>query len=228
MNEMKNEFLNIASHELRTPMTAIKWYLSMFLDWDYWDFDEDSKDALSTMYNSSQRLINLINDMLDISKLESWKMNFVIEKFETNKLLEWIYSEFKMYAKDKKINFTINTDNNYTINSDINRIKQVIINLLWNAFKFTLEDWTVNINLQKKWHKLLFEIIDSWEWISLEDQWRIFEKFWQVEWSLDRNKNWTWLWLPISREIIEKLWWNLDVKSKKWDWSNFYFTLPIK
>jgi PAS domain S-box-containing protein len=105
----KDEFLNIASHELRTPMTSIRWYLSMILDGDVWEINENVKSYLEKVYNNSNRLLNLINDMLDISKLEADKQNFSIENINIKKLLTEVYDEMEQLFINKKQEFILDS-----------------------------------------------------------------------------------------------------------------------
>ena len=229
-NRMKDEFISIASHELRTPMTSIKWYLSMILDEDYWEISDDLKSAVDVMYSSSQRLIGMINDMLDISKLESWQMEFHRDDFSLNWLIHTTYEEMKWFAYEKKLTLIEEYDSGkeYTAHADEEKVREVIINLIWNAFKFTKEWWSVTIRLSN-WQPWIakIEVIDTGIWIKEEDFSKVFEKFVQVESHLTRKDQWTWLGLPLSKALIELMGWNLGLTSKLWEWSNFYFTIPL-
>jgi PAS domain S-box-containing protein len=232
LNETKDEFLNIASHELRTPMTSIKWYISMMLDWDFWDVNDEIKKQLEKVYKSTAWLIWLVNDMLDIAKLESWKMQFTDEKIKIWDFINDIYDDFKILANQKNIIFEKNVDHEIVdenIFIDVPKIKQVFINLIWNALKFTPEWKSITIKVQdnKDWNAL-FEIIDTWIWIPKSHIDKIFEKFKQVDNYLQRSVNGTWLWLSICKQIIANYWSNIKVSSEEWKWSTFYFYLPIQ
>ena len=228
INKTKDEFLNIASHELRTPLTTIKWYVSMLLEWECWEPDEEMRMYLKKILRSSNRLIDLINDMLDVQKLEAWKMDFYFEEFDVSSVINDVYSDMQSLAGDKNQKIVLN--NNFKdlyIKSDYNKILQVLTNLVSNAIKFTPENWEVIINVWTKENNLYISVIDNWVGISEEDKEKIFEKFWQVKNSLTRNENWTWLWLPIVKNIVEELWWEIDVDTKEWEWSRFTVWLPL-
>ena len=228
LDKKKDEFLNIASHELRTPMTTIKGYISMLIDWDIWVIDEEAKKYLNRVYKDSQRLILLINDMLDISKIESWKMEFNFDLININKLLEHVILDMQLIAKEKNIEIVSDiTYNDLFIYTDLHRLRQVFVNIIWNAVKFTNNFWKIEIISFVLNKKLIIIIKDNWIWIKKEDIPRIFEKFSQVNNSLTREIGWTWLWLPISLDIIKKLKWNLFVESELWVWSQFKIILPI-
>ena len=229
LDKKKDDFLNIASHELRTPMTSIKWYLSMILDGDAWDINNEVRQYLEQVYQSSGRLLNLINDMLDISKIEWWKEIFQNEDIEINKLLNDVCFEMYQLFKRKKQELKINIDfENFHYNTDWNKLKQVIVNILWNANKFTPESWKIILWSRIEDNELIITITDNWIWIDKEHVDSIFEKFWQVKNSLTRDITWTWLWLPIAKSIVEKMWWQIFLESEVWIWSEFIIRLPIK
>ena len=229
LDSKKDQFLNIASHELRTPMTSIKWYISMILDWDAWDINEEVRTYLQQVYKSSQRLLDLINDMLDVSKIESWNQKFMIEKIDIRNIIQETTSEIKTLFEKKKQKFLLTIDfDSLEYETDWNKLKQVILNLLWNANKFTPEWWLVYLHAYTEWNKLVISVRDSWIWIEKAHFWKIFEKFWQVKNPLTRDINWTWLWLPIAKAIIEQMKWFIDVESEIWKWSTFSIVLPIK
>ena len=134
----KDEFLNIASHELRTPMTSIKGYLSMILDGDAGEINDEVKSYLTQVYKSSQRLLDLINDMLDISKIESGKQEFFMKTMNIASLIKETATEVTGLFEKKQQNFIISIDfENFEYTTDENKLKQVLLNLLGNANKFT-------------------------------------------------------------------------------------------
>lgn len=228
LDTKKDEFLNIASHELRTPMTSVKWYISMILDWDAGEINDEVRQYLSQVYKSSSRLLNLINDMLDISKIESGKQEFILEKIDVKKMLDDVSFEFEQLFKKKWQKFIKEIDfEKFEFITDLNKLKQVIINILWNANKFTPDWWEIYLKAEiLDTNELEIKIKDSWIWIDKASLWVIFEKFWQVKNSLTRDINWTWLGLPIAKTIVEKLGWKITVESEVWRWTTFTITLP--
>lgn len=223
----KDDFLNMATHELRTPLTAIKSYLSMVLDGDTWEIWAQTNDFLSKVYKSTERLISLVNDMLDLSKLESWKMKFFDENVYLNDIIDDTFGDFVALMREKNIDFNFNFDKKaYTskVFVDKNRIKQILTNLIGNAYKFTPTNWSIKIQCSQEDNKIKIEVIDSWIWIPKDAQNKIFEKFEQV-WN-QQNIKWTWLGLNISQVILSHYNSILKVESEEWKWSNFYFFLP--
>ncbi len=229
MNKIKDEFISVASHELRTPMTSIKWYISMLLEGDFWEINDEIRNILSLVHKSTARQIDLINDMLDIAKLESWNVVLNYENFILKEIVDEITNEYKNIAKTNWIDLWFeNNLEDLKVKADKNKLRQVIINLVWNALKFTPKWWRVLIktSLKNKEYALV-EVIDTWVGIEEKDFDKVFWKFQQVQNSLNRNHSGTWLGVPISKNLIEKMWWELKLKSEIWKWSDFYFTIPL-
>lgn len=228
INKTKDEFINIVSHELRTPMTTIKWYISMILEWDAWDINDEVKIYLNKIITNSQRLIYLINDILDVQKLESGKMNFNFTKFDFVKLLDEVYFDMLNLAKKNNQKLLLNNDfKSLYIICDRNKLIQVLVNLINNSIKFTPKWWEINIISKINWDFLEICVVDTGIWISEDDLNKIFEKFWQVKNSLTRDIEWTGLWLFIVKSIIENLGWKINIESKLWVWTKFYFSILI-
>lgn len=232
LNKTKDEFISIVWHELRTPLTSIRWYLSMILDWDMWEINSEVKKSLNHTYDSSIRLINLVNDVLSIWKIEAWIMEYYMKDVKITDLIESIYRDIDLEMKHKKINFSIKIDkklNNSFLFTDIDKLKQVFLNLLTNALKFTQENWSITLKATKVKNNVKFEVIDNWIWIPEDKLGILFTKFSQVESSMQRqNDTWLWLWLAICKNFINQFGSEIKVDSKVWKWSNFYFELGMK
>ena len=231
INKTKDEFISIVWHELRTPLSSIKWYLSMILDWDMWEINLDTRKALNHSYNSSNRLINLVNDVLSLSKIESWKMEYYMKNINVIDFLKSVYKDIYMEIENKSIELKMDFDNKINwveIKADEDKLKQIFLNLITNAIKFTHSWWKITIKTRKIWKKIKFEIIDTWEWIEKEKTNYIFEKFNQVESTMQRqNTTWLGLWLSLCKNFIKEFWSEIKVKSELWKWSNFYFEIKI-
>lgn len=227
LDQKKDDFLNIASHELRTPMTSIKWYLSMILDGDIGNVDDEAKMYLSRVYNNVENLLWLINDMLDITKMESGKVQFLKEKSDLALLIWEVISELGSFAQSK--NITVNNEIkeiDLFFVCDKMRFKQVIANILGNAIKFTPEWGKVNIQWYIKDAHIFISIQDNGIWIAKEDLKKIFNKFWQVKNSLTRDIWGTGLWLSIAKAIVKHFKWEIKVSSQEWLGSEFIIVLP--
>lgn len=231
MEKVNLEYISIIWHEMRTPLTSIRWYLSMILEWDMWDISPEARKALNHCYDSSVRLIKLVNDVLVLSKIENWKMEYYPSKIEITEFLKSVYNDIFIEAEEKKIDVKIEIDKNLkqkNIFYDENRLKQVFINLISNALKFTDLWGEVIIKASLKWNNVIFEIIDNWVGIAKEELEKIFEKFSQASCDLQRlNNRWLGIWLALVKNILKDFKSQINVKSEVWKWSNFYFELNL-
>jgi signal transduction histidine kinase len=229
LNKTKDEFISIVWHELRTPLTSIRWYLSMILDWDMWEINPEIKKAINHTYDSSVRLIKLVNDILSLWKIESWKMEYDIKEIKILNLINSVYKDIHLEIDTKWIKFVIDIEKSLEeveIKTDKDKIKQIFLNLLNNALKFTKKWWTITLKVSKIKNKIRFEVIDTWIWIPKDKLNILFNKFSQVESTMQRhNTSWLGLWLAISKNFIKEFWSEIKVKSIFWKWSNFYFDL---
>lgn len=229
LDKLKNEFLSVASHELRTPMTVIKWYISLFIRGKLWNINEEQKWYLQKILNNTVHLIKMVNEMLDVTRLEAGKMEYLYSEVDIKNLLDECLFEMKEVFQAKKLDVNFSLSNVTTL-TDRNKIKQVIINLLSNAYKFTLSEWTIFIKLEKIDNGKKFRLLvkDSWVGMDERDLWKLFHKFSQVWSHLNKTEKWTGLWLFISKQIVKWMWWNINVESVYWEWSTFSIILPLK
>jgi len=228
LGEKKDEFLSIVSHDLRTPISVSQGYISLLTENVIWKIDDDAKDILLKISKTNVRLLTLINDLLDSSKLESGKYEFHFEDVNLNTILDDIFFEHNSLAMKKNITIILKKEKTeFIINTDINKLKQVFVNIVWNAIKFTKDYWKIEI-----WYKVNSDsydiyIKDNGIWIPEDKKNIIFEKFWQVKNEYTKNIEWTWLWLSIVKIIMENLGWKIFVESKEWIGSTFLLKFPI-
>ncbi len=232
MRQRDKEYISIIWHELRTPLSSIRWYLSMILEWDMGEISHEARKALNHCYDSSVRLIKLTNDVLMLSKIEAGKMEYYNEDIDIVSFLQSVYKDLFIEVEDKWLTLKIEVDKNLKKEKlflDKDKLKQVFLNLIDNAIKFTDIWWKIIVKATKKDKKVLFEIIDNGAWISKENLENLFEKFSQVNWSLQRdNKHWLGLGLALCKNFIRDFDSKIMVESKIWKWSNFYFELKLK
>ena len=224
--EAKENFMRTMSHELRTPLNVIMWLLYIVLDTE---LTNDQRKKLTTAYSSSNHLLELINNILDYSKIKWWKMILEKEPVSINLVVQEVNEMLFEKLSEKKLELGIKVSRNvWYLIWDIVSIKQILINLIWNAIKFTGKWWSININcfLDEWWNNLIIEVQDTWIWISDEACLRIFDDFQQADNSITRNYWWTWLWLTITSGLIDAMWWNIYVESKLWVWSTFIISIP--
>lgn len=232
LERSKDEFFSIASHELRTPLTAIKGNTTMIRDY-YAEAikDPELKTMIDDIHESSVRLIGMVNDFLDVSRLEQGKMVFKNGEFDLSALITATVKELETLATEKKIFLKLEPPKEKlpAVFADKDKVKQVLANLIGNSIKFT-EKGGVTINLSLANNFLKTSVIDTGRGIPPENQALLFRKFQQAGSSLftrDTTKG-TGLGLYISKLIIEGMGGTIGIEQSATDkGSTFIFTLPI-
>jgi len=228
LDKIKSNFLSVTSHELRTPMSVIKGYIQMMLKGNLGTISNEQKKALDIILRNSNQLDALIQDILDISRLESGTMKFIPERTNVKNMLEQTIETMQSIADTKNIKISISLEENTPdLIIDQERVKQVIVNLLNNAIKFSCEGSIIAIFVRKTGDYVLFEIQDFGRGIPKDKQDKIFEIFYQVDSEIDRKFGGVGLGLAISRGIILAHGGNIWVESEPGKGSTFRLTLPI-
>lgn len=226
--QMKNEFISIVSHELRTPITSISGSLTLIINGIVGNFSDKAKRLLEIANSNCQRLLLLINDILDIQKIEAGKMNFNLKPIHLNEFLIEAIAVNKVYADKFEIKMHFNQSNkNPEVEVDPDRLMQVITNLLSNAAKFSPKGEEVLITCKSYHNYVRVLVANRGPGIPKEFQSRIFQKFSQADTSSTRAKGGTGLGLSISKAIVEKLGGTLNFISKPGEITTFYFDLPL-
>lgn len=225
---MKNEFIAIVSHELRTPLTSIRGSLGILKTEKICPLSDQAKELLDIANNNCERLIRLINDILDIEKIEAGRMEFRFKRIELNKLIqETIQANLALASKqDLKIDFS--TDEIFYVWADQDKLTQVITNLLSNAIRYSPQNGVVKIRLTNLIDKVRVSVIDNGPGIPKEFRNKIFDKFTQADSSDARKLSGTGLGLNISKVIIERHGGNISFLTTEGKGSTFYFDLPIE
>jgi CheY-like chemotaxis protein/CHASE3 domain sensor protein/GAF domain-containing protein len=228
----KSEFLANMSHELRTPLNSILVLARILKDNKAQTLTEDQIKYSTVIFNAGNDLLTLINDILDLSKIESGKLEMLNEKVKVGEILTDIELLFAEVAANKHIKFTTEKGANVPeyILTDMARAQQVIKNLLSNAFKFTSENGTVAViaNLDESGKNLALTIKDTGIGIPYDKQKLIFEAFQQADGSTSRKYGGTGLGLSISRELAHLLGGVIKLKSKPGEGSEFTLLLPLE
>lgn len=225
---MKSAFLATMSHELRTPMNSIIGFTGILLKEFAGPINEEQKKQLSMVKNSGQHLLGLINDILDISKIEAGKLKVSRHPFDYISTIEKTIEFLSPQANKKGLQISTElSETKVILNSDERRVEQVLLNLISNAIKFSNQG-TILVKVEINNNSLITQIIDYGIGISKEDLNKIFMPFIQLNSGLTRRHEGTGLGLAICKNLIEKLGGTIQVKSKKGEGSNFTFKLPIE
>jgi|GEM_PF-6994001 len=229
LDKLKTNFLNTTSHELRTPMTAMKGYVQMMINKQFGDITDEQQEALDVVFRNTERLDSLINDILDISRLESKSMKFLAKPSSISEIIEDIIQTMKPQAQSNQIALASKVEENLpeiTIDSD--RIRQVIINLINNAIKFSPENSTITLIGQLTGDSITIKVQDQGRGIPKEKLTAVFDSFFQVDMGVDRSYGGAGLGLSICKGIVlahgGKIW----VESEVDKGSTFQFTLPLE
>ncbi len=225
--QVKSRFLASMSHELRTPMNSILGLTELILEKA--DFNGKNKERLEVVLSSGRRLMTLINDILDLSKIEAGKMDIKEEDTLAEEILEEVANSINPLVLNKKIEFKIvrNTNTKIIIHTDRGKIVQVLINLLGNAVKFT-DEGSVSLQISTVNDMLKFDIKDTGIGIPDDEQKYIFEEFRQVDGSTTKKYGGTGLGLAICKKIADLLDGEISVTSKVGEGSTFSFAVPLK
>ncbi|WED42765.1 MHYT domain-containing protein [Legionella cardiaca] len=225
--KLKKEFVSIVSHELRTPLTSIRGSLGLLVSGVMGNFTDKAKKLLEIANNNSERLLLLINDILDIEKIEAGKMEFQLVETDLQSLVKEAIESNKMYAEKYGVEIKlIDSEELFKVKVDPDRLIQVLNNLISNACKFSDKEKEIVISIQKQGTMVRVSVLNHGPEIPMEFRPRIFQKFSQADASNTRGKSGTGLGLNISKAIIEKLEGKINFSSSP-QGTTFYFDLPF-
>lgn len=229
-DKLKNEFIAVLSHELRTPLTSIKGSLDLLTDDMMCNLSAFNQQILLNLAKKNcEHLIRLINDLLDVEKIDSGHMEFLIKPLILNDLLKEATTANQPYGDHFHVKIKlIPSQENVTIEGDYDRLTQVLSNLISNAIKFSSPNKEVIISSALSKTQVEISVADNGPGIPIEFQTKIFQKFAQADPSLSRKHTGTGLGLNISKTIIERHGGTIFFKTKENQGTTFYFTLPIK
>ena len=228
IERMKNEFISTVSHELRTPLTSIQGALGLILGGATGELPEQSKKLLEIANNNSSRLIRLINDILDIEKIEAGKIVFNLKPVEVMPLVQQTIDSNQAYASNLGVDMVLTEQAPDTcVLADQDRLIQVLTNLLSNAAKFSFKDQPVEIAVRQTEQTVRFSVTNTGLGISEAFKKSIFGKFSQADASNTRQKGGTGLGLHICKVIVEKLGGQIGFESEINKKTCFFFDLPI-
>ncbi len=228
VEKLKTEFVSLSAHQLRTPLSAIKWTLRMLLDGDLGDITQEQREFLEKTYKSNERMINLINDLLNVARIEEGKYIFKPALTDIELVVESVVNSYQEEVKKRKINLEYKKPERKLpkVTLDVEKMRLAIQNLMDNAVKYTPQGGKVSISLMVKKKEIEFKIKDTGIGISEEQRKRLFTKFFRGVNAVKMETEGSGLGLFIAKNIIEAHKGNLWVESTEGKGSTFYFTLP--
>jgi PAS domain S-box-containing protein len=226
-NQAKSDFLAIMSHELRTPLTAVVGYTELLADEVVGPVNETQRDHLARVRASSEHLLMLIEDILSYARIEAGRELVRIEDFGLAALLEQAGVIIRPLAEKKALEFTLSGASlRAVMRSDPQKVRQIIINLLANAVKFTVKG-SVRLGARVYDDRVAFEVADSGPGIAREHLDRVFDAFWQVDQRMTRKAGGTGLGLSVARQLARLLGGDVSVRSTIGEGSVFTVDLPL-
>jgi len=233
INQFKDEFLANMSHELRTPLNSIIGFSEVLIDGLTGDLNEEQEEFIENILSSGQHLLSLINDILDLSKIRSGQMELNQEKVSCPEFIEDIAHTVRGVMKSKEQEYTQHIADEITaLWVDEKKIKQVLVNLLGNASKFTPREGKISLEVEKIVKDdvpfIRFAVADNGIGIKEDDYQMIFDEFRQVDGSHRREYEGTGLGLPIAKKLVELHGGSIWVESAITEGTTFYFTIPFQ
>lgn len=226
LEERKDDFVNMASHELKTPITSMKLYLDMLLKQGKLHNDPKLHNMMKAVKAQTEKLQALVGDLLDVSRLQTGKLTFTTEEFDLDKLIAETVDSLKSTTRKQKLVYSKKAP--LIVAGDRFRIYQVVTNLITNAVKYSAEGTDIIIKLKKEGKKAIVSVRDQGIGIPKEQQKRVFDRLYQVSDSKEKSFPGLGMGLYIAKAIIKKHKGDIWVESSEGKGSTFYFSLPLR
>lgn len=227
IDKLKSEFISIAAHQLRTPLSSIKWVIKMILSGDAGELNEEQADLLNKGYKSNERMITLVNDMLDVSRIEEGRFGYNFEVEDFMEILNTIVDTMQVQIEEKHLKFSIHKPDKVPfVEMDKKRMSLVIQNLLENAVKYTPEYGRIEVSIETEKDFLRIRIKDNGVGIPEEDRSKMFSKFFRANNVVRMQTEGSGLGLFIVKNIIIKHGGSIDFESEEGSGTEFILTIP--
>ncbi|MDP3741404.1 MAG: HAMP domain-containing sensor histidine kinase [bacterium] len=230
IESIQSDFVSLASHQLRTPLSAIKWYTEMLLAQRQGKLAEKQVQYLREIYRSNERAINLVNDLLDVSRIQEGQIHLELRSARVEDVIKEIMDNFGTLIKASQVSvdFEIVGGPLPKVEIDREKLKRVIVNLLSNSVKYTLAKGKIKITVEKNQHYIKISVKDSGIGIPKADQAKVFEKFFRSVNVIKHSPDGTGLGLFIARSLVNAMGGKIDFTSDEGRGTTFYVTLPLK
>lgn len=227
IQNMKDHFLNVASHELRTPMTIIGGYADLLLSGDTGELNEKQQEYIKKIDINTKKLLGFVNNVLDINKLESGKFNVMYEKVDISRIARQAADDMRTLYGQSKVQLSVEIDEPQMVLSDAVQLGRIVTNLLTNSLKFTPSGGRVWLRTYRDGNEAVVEIGDTGVGISSEDQPKLFHKYTQTSVPALHKMESTGLGLVICRELVEEMHGRIWVESQRGHGARFFVAMPV-
>jgi signal transduction histidine kinase len=226
VSHLKTEFVSLVSHELRTPLTSIQGYVKLLIAGHTGELNDLQSEFLNTVNRNTDRLVALVNDLLDISRIESGRLELVMEPLALTEILDSEIESVRGLADEKHVEILLDIEEGLPkVKADSHRLGQIISNLLSNAIKYSRDRSAVKITANQMGKNVLVKVIDSGIGISPEERSKLFQRFYRSDDSSVQSQRGTGLGLVITRYLVEMHGGRIWVESEKGQGSTFSFTI---
>jgi PAS domain S-box-containing protein len=228
IDRMKTEFVSLVSHELRTPLTSIKGFTEMVLDGDAGEINEEVAEYVGIVYNNAERLVALVNDLLDLSRIESGRIQLKSETVDLNEIVKAVVVTMQQKIQEKQQSLAVAVDPlATTVTGDKDKLVQVLTNYVSNAYKYTQQGGAIRIEVGRQGDMARVAVTDNGHGIAPEDQDRLFTRFYRVDNAMTKEVGGTGLGLSIVKQLIELQGGEAGVQSALGEGSTFWFSVPL-
>jgi len=227
IQKLKDQFVFIAAHELKTPVTAIRWGIELALEEGKGKLDPELINQLTSIQGSNERLITLVDDLLNVARIEAGTIKMEPADVDIDEIIKETIKEMTTVFQSKAISVGYDSKGKQTVYADKGRIKQVLINFFSNAVKYNKQNGRVTITVEKEGNKLKVAVADTGIGIKDEDMKKLFTKFGRIESDETADIEGTGLGLYVCKEIVSKMGGVIYAESEYGKGSTFIFTVPV-